>query len=456
MTATALAIAITSVLLNAAAQLFLKAGTNVVGTVSFGGADTVQTLLQIARIPWFWAGFACGISLFYLDRDTVAGAGERGLSTAVHRLCGQRADGVLAVWRVAHRAKNCWHRLHRHRSRAVVLELLEMNREQTVDLKPLPKPSPLQPRCSARKNSPRRTRCCDPAGSPRAPTSSRLKTSCHSIFGGRPTRVMTSETAALEVALQLLKIGPGDEVLIGAQTFFSSGNMVEKVGAKAVLSTSICTAANIDLADAGRRITPRTRAIIPTHYAGLACDMDALYAFAQQHKLRVIEDAALAVGSSWRGRAVGSFGDIALFSFHPNKNITTIEGGALVCNELADAKRVEVLRFHGISRLPDQTRDVDFPAASSTCRMSIPPSAAPNCESSTVSAPSPASGATLSGDAAPAAAGRAAAARRTCWRRSGTQLEPVCYPPAAGSDQPHPAAGHGRHEGAHGGDERLV
>ena len=67
--------------------------------------------------------------------------------------------------------------------------------------------------------------------------------------------------------------------------------------------------------------------------------MDALYAFAKQHKLRVIEDAALAVGSSWRGKAIGSFGDIALFSFHPNKNITTIEGGALVCNDVADAKR---------------------------------------------------------------------------------------------------------------------
>ena len=180
-------------------------------------------------------------------------------------------------------------------------------------------------------------------------------------FGNRPTRVLTSETAALEVALQLLGIGAGDEVLIGAQTFFSSGNMVEKVGARAVFVDVDLKSRNIDLADAARRVTAKTKAIIPTHYAGLACDMDALYAFAQQHKLRVIEDAALAVGSSWKGRAIGSFGDIALFSFHPNKNITTIEGGALVCNDLADAKRVEVLRFHGISRLPDQTRDVDFP-----------------------------------------------------------------------------------------------
>lgn len=193
------------------------------------------------------------------------------------------------------------------------------------------------------------------------PNVTALEGELSTYFGGRPTRLLTSETAALEVALQLLGIGAGDEVLIGAQTFFSSGNMVEKVGAKAVFVDVELKSRNIDLADAERRVTAKTKAIIPTHYAGLACDMDSLYAFANQHNLRVIEDAALAIGSSWRGKIIGSFGDITLFSFHPNKNITTIEGGALVCNDLAAAKRVEVLRFHGISRLPDQTRDVDFP-----------------------------------------------------------------------------------------------
>ncbi len=193
------------------------------------------------------------------------------------------------------------------------------------------------------------------------PNVTALEAELSAYFDARPTRLLTSETAALEVALQLLGIGPGDEVLIGAQTFFSSGNMVEKLGAKAVFVDVDLKSRNIDLADAARRITVKTKAIIPTHFAGLACDMDALYAFAELHKLRVIEDAALAIGSSWRGKAIGAFGDITLFSFHPNKNITTIEGGALVCNDIADAKRVEVLRFHGISRLPDQTRDVDFP-----------------------------------------------------------------------------------------------
>ena len=188
-----------------------------------------------------------------------------------------------------------------------------------------------------------------------------LESELSAYFSGRPTRVLTSETAALEVALQMLGIGAGDEVLIGGQTFFSSGNMVEKVGARAVFVDVDLKSRNIDLYDAARRVSTKTKAIIPTHYAGLPCDMDALYRFASAHKLRVIEDAALAVGSKWRGRSIGSMGDIALFSFHPNKNMTTIEGGALVCNDLAEAKQVEVLRFHGITRLADQTRDVDFP-----------------------------------------------------------------------------------------------
>jgi hypothetical protein len=89
--------------------------------------------------------------------------------------------------------------------------------------------------------------------------------------------------------------------------------------------------------------------------------MDALYALARHHELRVIEDAALVMGSHWQGRPVGAIGDLVTFSFHPNKNMTSIEGGAIVCNDLDEARRVEVLRFHGIERRPDGTRDVGFP-----------------------------------------------------------------------------------------------
>ncbi|MEO5700269.1 MAG: DegT/DnrJ/EryC1/StrS aminotransferase family protein [Casimicrobiaceae bacterium] len=180
--------------------------------------------------------------------------------------------------------------------------------------------------------------------------------------GGRPTRVVSSATAALEVALQLCGIGPGDEVITPAQTFFAAPNMILKVGATPVFVDVEPGTRNLDLAAAAARITPRTRAIMPTHFAGLPVDMDALYALAQRHGLRVIEDAALAIGSTWRGKRIGSFGDICVFSFHPNKNITSIEGGALVVGSEEEAHRIETLRFHGIERLPDGTRDCLVPS----------------------------------------------------------------------------------------------
>ena len=177
--------------------------------------------------------------------------------------------------------------------------------------------------------------------------------------GGRPARVLTSATGAMEVAFEICGIGPGDEVITSAMTFFSVGNMILKAGATPVLVDCDLLARNIDLDQAERAITPRTRAIVPTHFSGLPCDMDRLYSIAQQHKLRVVEDAALAIGSSWKGRKVGAFGDIATFSFHPNKNMTTIEGGAILFADAAEARRAEMLRFHGIRRLPDGTRDVE-------------------------------------------------------------------------------------------------
>jgi dTDP-4-amino-4,6-dideoxygalactose transaminase len=179
--------------------------------------------------------------------------------------------------------------------------------------------------------------------------------------GGRLVRVLTSATAAVEVALQLAEIGPGNEVITCAQSFFTVLNMIVKVGATPVFVDCDLVTRNIDLDQVERRIGPRTRAILPTHWPGSLADLDRLYALAQRHGLRVIEDAALVIGSKWRGRNVGAVGDLVTFSFHPNKNITSIEGGALVCNDAAEARRIEVLRFHGIERLPDGTRDVGFP-----------------------------------------------------------------------------------------------
>jgi hypothetical protein len=178
---------------------------------------------------------------------------------------------------------------------------------------------------------------------------------------GRPVRVLNSATAAVEVALQLAEIGPGDEVITCAQSFFTVLNMIVKVGATPVFVDCDLVTRNIDLAQVEARIGPRTRAVMPTHWPGSLVDMDALHDLARRRNIRVIEDAALVIGSQWKGRNVGAFGDLVTFSFHPNKNMTSIEGGALVVNDESEARRIEALRFHGIERLADGTRDVAFP-----------------------------------------------------------------------------------------------
>jgi len=190
------------------------------------------------------------------------------------------------------------------------------------------------------------------------PWVTRFEQDLSSFCEGRPVRVLTSATAAIEVALQLAGIGPGDEVITCGQSFFTVLNMIVKVGATPVFVDCEPVTRNLDLVQAKARIGPRTRAIIPTHWPGSLMDLTALYALAKEHELRVIEDAALVIGSRYRGRNVGALGDLVSFSFHPNKNMTTIEGGALVVNDATEARRVETLRFHGIERLPDGTRDV--------------------------------------------------------------------------------------------------
>jgi dTDP-4-amino-4,6-dideoxygalactose transaminase len=189
----------------------------------------------------------------------------------------------------------------------------------------------------------------------------RFEDSLSEFCGDRPVRVLTSATAAVEVALQIADIGPGDEVITCAQSFFTVLNMIVKVGATPVFVDCDLVTRNLDLDAVEAAITPRTRAIMPTYWPGSLPDLDALYGLARERKLRVIEDAALVMGSQWKGRNVGAIGDLVTFSFHPNKNITSIEGGALVVNDAIEAARVEALRFHGIVTLPDRTRDVAFP-----------------------------------------------------------------------------------------------
>ena len=183
------------------------------------------------------------------------------------------------------------------------------------------------------------------------------------LGGKRQLRSFLHATGAMEEALVMAGIGPGDEVIVPAMTFAATANVVVRVGAKPILVDVDLKGRSMLMDQAAAAVTSKTRAIMPVHLNGLAADLDAVYALAKQHNLRVIEDAAQAIGTEYKGKRIGSFGDIVVFSFHANKNLTTIEGGAVSLASEAEAKRLEILRFHGITKHPDGTMDVSEAAS---------------------------------------------------------------------------------------------
>jgi dTDP-4-amino-4,6-dideoxygalactose transaminase len=193
----------------------------------------------------------------------------------------------------------------------------------------------------------------------------RLEAALSEYLGGRSVRVMTSATEALEIALRVCGIGPGDEVVTPAMSFVATANVISRVGAKPVFVDVELDTRNMSVSAAEAAVTPRTKALMPVHFGGRPVDMDALYALAAKRRLRVVEDAAHAIGSRWRDRRIGSFGDLAVFSFHPNKNVTTIEGGALVGASGDELRDVELHRFHGQSKDADGNAEVWFPGGKS-------------------------------------------------------------------------------------------
>jgi len=178
-------------------------------------------------------------------------------------------------------------------------------------------------------------------------------------FGGRPVRTFNSGTCTMEIALRIAGIGPGDEVITTPISWVATANVIIEVGATPVFADIDPLTRNIDLDKLEAAITPRTKAVIPVYLSGLPVDMDRLYAIASKHNLRVIEDAAQAFGSEWKGQRIGAFGDFISFSFQANKNITTGEGGALVLNNLEEAKLAEKYRLQGVTRSGMDGIDVD-------------------------------------------------------------------------------------------------
>lgn len=182
---------------------------------------------------------------------------------------------------------------------------------------------------------------------PRVQTFEEMLSAYH---GGRRALCLSSATAGLHIALLALGLQDGDEVITTPLTFVATLNTIVLAGGKPVLVDIDPATLNMDVARIEAAITPRTRAIMPVHYAGLPVDLDPIYALAKKHGLRVVEDCAHAIGADYKGKRLGSFGDIQVMSFHPNKNMTTGEGGAVMTDDAAVIHAIERLRFHGIDR----------------------------------------------------------------------------------------------------------
>lgn len=170
------------------------------------------------------------------------------------------------------------------------------------------------------------------------------------LFGGSPTRVVSSASTGLNLGLRALGIGPGDEVLVPAFTFPATANAVLQLGAIPVLVDVEPDTYNISIRELELAISQNTKAIIPVHAFGLPADMPGLMELANAHKLKVVEDAACAIGATIDGVAVGTIGDLGVFSFHPRKVVTCGEGGLLVVNRDEVMDRVDLLRSHGSRR----------------------------------------------------------------------------------------------------------
>lgn len=160
---------------------------------------------------------------------------------------------------------------------------------------------------------------------------------------------VNSCTAALHLSLLAAGLGPGDEVITTPLTFCATVNAILHAGATPVLADVDPITFNLDPAAVAARITPRTRAILPVHFAGRPCDMGAFVALAERYDLRVIEDCAHAIESTYDGRPVGTFGDFGCFSFYVTKNVVTGEGGMILARRAEDAARLKTLALHGMS-----------------------------------------------------------------------------------------------------------
>jgi dTDP-4-amino-4,6-dideoxygalactose transaminase len=170
------------------------------------------------------------------------------------------------------------------------------------------------------------------------------------FVGGRYAVPVSSATAGLHVALLALGVGPGDEVVTTPMTFVATLNTIVHCGARPVLADIDAATLNIRVEEIEARLSPRTRAILPVHFVGQPADLDPILELASSRGIAVLEDAAHAVGAEYKGRRIGSFPSTSVFSFHPNKNMTTGEGGMIVTEDEEVFEKASLLKFHGMDR----------------------------------------------------------------------------------------------------------
>ena len=171
-----------------------------------------------------------------------------------------------------------------------------------------------------------------------------------SYVGARYAVAVSSCTAGLHLSLEAAGIGPGDEVLLPTTTFTATAEVVTYLGARPVLVDVDPVTLNLDVVNAERKITARTRAIIPVHFGGQPCDLAEIKSLADKYRLQVVEDAAHALPSTYRGRKIGGVSELTAFSFYATKTLSTGEGGMVTTENEDHARRIQVMRLHGISR----------------------------------------------------------------------------------------------------------
>ena len=191
--------------------------------------------------------------------------------------------------------------------------------------------------------------CLDSGWLGSGPRVAELERRLQAYLGARSAVAVSSCTAALHLALRVLDLPPGAEVITSAMTFCATANAIVHAGCEPVFADCDRTTLNIDPEDVRRKITPRTRAILPVHFAGRPCDMEALGGIAAEHGLAIVEDAAHALEATLGGRHCGTFGDFGCFSFYVTKSLTTVEGGLVVARDGHAADRIKTLALHGMT-----------------------------------------------------------------------------------------------------------